>query len=295
MLKTAKIMKKTATLLLFFIVSTISYSNDYKKDREIFNNYIEKFKDMSLLSDEQLIIETAKFFIGTPYVAHTLEKSPESLVINLREMDCTTFVENVFALVKTIKDWSKNPEGDPLFESFAKNLQLIRYRDGVLDDYSSRLHYTTEWISNNETKGLVKDITKDAGGIEHIKQLNIMSLNKDKYKQLSGDEPLTSKIIEIEKRASKRVNYRIPAESIEQNRASFKNGDMVGFVTSTKGIDLSHVGIIYFEGERLTFIHASSTEKRVVIEKLTLEDYCKKSKTNQGIMVVRALFCSYRP
>src|SRR5512146_1957361 len=43
-------------------------------------------------------------FIGTPYVAHTLEvPGPEHLVVNLQGLDCTTFVENVLALSRTVK------------------------------------------------------------------------------------------------------------------------------------------------------------------------------------------------
>ena len=52
---------------------------------------------------------------------------------------------------------------------FIKNLETIRYRNGVLDGYPSRLHYFTDWIRNNEQKGLVRDITSELGGTEHKK------------------------------------------------------------------------------------------------------------------------------
>ena len=42
------------------------------------------------------------FLRGTPYVASTLEKrSRRALVVNLRELDCTTFAETVLALSRT--------------------------------------------------------------------------------------------------------------------------------------------------------------------------------------------------
>ncbi len=45
------------------------------------------------------MLEIGKFFLGTPYVVGTLEtKRGEHLVVNLREFDCVTFVENVVAL-----------------------------------------------------------------------------------------------------------------------------------------------------------------------------------------------------
>ena len=41
----------------------------------------------------------ARQFLGRPYVAHTLEiNDKEQLVVNTRQLDCTTLVENVTAL-----------------------------------------------------------------------------------------------------------------------------------------------------------------------------------------------------
>ena len=41
----------------------------------------------------------ARKLLGLPYVAHTLEVNRrERLVVNLRQLDCTTYVENVVAL-----------------------------------------------------------------------------------------------------------------------------------------------------------------------------------------------------
>lgn len=47
-------------------------------------------------------------FLGVPYVAATLEgHDPECLVVNLRQLDCTTLVENVAALT-----WACQERGD---------------------------------------------------------------------------------------------------------------------------------------------------------------------------------------
>ena len=44
------------------------------------------------------IMEIARRYLGTPYVANTLEdEGSEELVINKQEVDCTTFVEYVLA------------------------------------------------------------------------------------------------------------------------------------------------------------------------------------------------------
>ena len=81
-------------------------------------------------------------YLDVPYVAHTLEADgPEELVINCDEVDCTTLVEYVLAETLT----PKLADGDISESAFADNLQKIRYRDGKIDGYTSRLHYIAEW------------------------------------------------------------------------------------------------------------------------------------------------------
>ncbi len=71
----------------------------------------------------------------------SLEKDgDEQLVINLTGLDCTTFLENSLALARCIK------KGTTSFEDYLEELQFIRYRDGVIDGYTSRLHYFSDWI-----------------------------------------------------------------------------------------------------------------------------------------------------
>ena len=40
----------------------------------------------------------------------------------------------------------------------------IRYRGGRLAGYPSRLHYFTDWLLDNERRGLIEIITADLGG-----------------------------------------------------------------------------------------------------------------------------------
>ena len=55
--------------------------------------------------DSSLMLHYAYQFLDVPYVAHTLESQDgsEQLTVNLRQMDCTTFVETVVALVLTTR------------------------------------------------------------------------------------------------------------------------------------------------------------------------------------------------
>ncbi|HSO85773.1 MAG TPA: N-acetylmuramoyl-L-alanine amidase-like domain-containing protein, partial [Draconibacterium sp.] len=126
-----------------------------QKDKEIFEQILQKFSSEKDASTTELMIKVGTCFIDTPYVAHTLETEPEQLVVNLRELDCTTFAENCLAIARTIKSET------PSFEQFTCELQNIRYRNGVIDGYLSRIHYFSDWIFENSKNHLVKDISKE--------------------------------------------------------------------------------------------------------------------------------------
>lgn len=280
---------KTCWLLLLFSCFFIFHGQAADKiyftneDRVIFDRYVSEMSAQKSLPIGELMVKTACFFLGTPYVAATLEKDSEALVINLREMDCTTLIENTVALTRTIQS------GEPSFEIFCKNLQELRYRDGEIHDYTSRLHYTTDWIYENQRKGIVKDVTAEAGGVHLPIDLSFMSTHPESYKPLKVKPELTSKIAAKEKEINTRSYYYIPETQINQRAAGMNNGDIVCFVTTIKGLDISHVGIICRLGDKLTFIHASTTQKKVIINEEPLQDYVESLKRNNGIMVVRPL------
>jgi len=280
-----RIVKKVLPLFfllsLFFQVKAADV-NYTAEDKIIFDKYISVMQQKRELPVQDLIIETALFFLGTPYIASTLEKEPEQLVINLREMDCSTFIENVFSLVKTLG------EENPTFEVFSHHLQTMRYRKGMIEDYTDRLHYTSDWVFENEKKGLVKDITREIGGEYLPLTLSFMSTHPDSYRQLKNNPDRINTMQEKEKEINNRTYYYIPKANIDQLGRGMQNGDMVGFVTAIKGLDLSHTGIIYWKEGRLTFIHASSTLKKVVVNEGSLASYAEGIKSNKGIMVIRS-------
>jgi hypothetical protein len=285
-------MKRLVFLLLLWMcvqgdrVSAVTFPDtriEYtEEDRKIFDRYVHAMKDQKHLTYGELIVETAKFFIGTPYVASTLEKEPEHLVVNLRELDCTTLVENVIALARAIR------EANPVFETFCAHLQQLRYRDGVINDYTDRLHYFSDWMVENERKNLVRDVTKVIGGQPYRLNLSFMSTHPDSYPQLKSNPAWVQKVSEKEKEISARDTYAlIPESHIENCRDGMMNGDIVCFVTRIEGLDVTHVGLIYRQNQKLGFIHASSSAKKVIVESKSLVEYVGGIGATIGIMIVR--------
>ncbi|MGB5698589.1 N-acetylmuramoyl-L-alanine amidase-like domain-containing protein, partial [Muriicola sp.] len=229
------------------------------------------------------LVAIGKTFLGTPYVAKTLEVGQEeSLVITLEGLDCTTYVENVlaFALVKQ--------QQDPSFNSFVKWLEKIRYRDGKLNGYASRLHYFTEWISDNEEKGLVQNITASLGGEEVDKTLNFMSAHRDLYPYLADDNSF-EQILETEKKLKQQPLCVVSQDMLAKNEDVLQSGDIIALATSIDGLDVTHTGFaIRTTDGRIHLLHASSSGA-VEISELPLVDYLKKIKNNTGVIVARPL------
>jgi len=227
------------------------------------------------------MVAIGKTFLGTPYIAKTLEiGETESLVVNLHGLDCTTFVENVLVFSLLLKNEQSS------FVDFAKTIETIRYKDGKLDGYASRLHYFSEWIANNESKGLLTDITKEIGGKEITKPINFMSTHRDLYPFLSDDSNF-EKIKASENYLNDQAICILAQEDILGNEHLIKSGDIIALTTSIKGLDITHTGIATREKDgRIHLLHAS-TVGEVVVSKLPLIDYLKKVKNNTGIMVAR--------
>lgn len=272
------------TAIALFIFATLSAQITCSpKDSSLFEAKMGVLKNLSLESNENTMVPIGKTFLGTPYVEKTLEiGATETLVINLRGLDCTTFVENVLAFSLLLKNEKET------FEEFTKALKTVRYRNGILNGYSSRLHYFTDWIRNNSKKGLVQEITADLGGFEIAKPINFMGTHRDLYPFLTDDVNY-DKILEVEEQLAKENLCVLPQDAIEKVENQLKSGDIIALATSIKGLDVTHTGLaMRMPNGRIHLVHASISGE-VTITKEPLVDYLKKVKSNIGIVVARTL------
>lgn len=253
------------------------------EDKKIMEMVFELFADKQDSPAAELVVKVGAFFKETPYVAHTLETDTEQLVINLREMDCTTFAENCLAFSKTIQS------GKLTFKQFASELQKVRYRNGIIDGYPTRLHYFSDWINNNIEKMLVRDVGKEIGLARYGKEVDFMSKHPESYKQLSANPELIPIIAEQESVISMREMYYVPEDRIVEVEDQLSEGDIVGITTNVEGLDISHVGILVRKAGRIHLMHASSLSMKVVVSENTLEEYLLNSKSATGVMVARPL------
>ncbi|KUG23111.1 putative lipoprotein [hydrocarbon metagenome] len=240
-----------------------------------------KLLPYSNLSSGDSIVEIARLFINTPYKAGMLESAgKENLVINWSAFDCTTFVETVLAFAKCIRTREIS------HHYFRKNLKLIRYRQGKIDGYSSRLHYFTDWLRDNENKKLLSDISRSLGGKPQRKKINFMTFHCQLYPALQNKTQL-SRMVLAEKKLSRKTFYIIAKDKVTRRESRIHNGDIIAFATDQQGLDVAHVGFAIWQGKSLRLLHASSKEGAVVISKKTLAAYLKSNKKFNGIIVTR--------
>jgi len=280
-------MKKSLLFIfLLFIVFNSNAQTIYtQKDVDVCNSKFNFAVDQKLssLPINQVIIKIGKSFLGTDYIANTLEVGDEEkLVINLTGLDCYLFLETSLVFARCIK------KGNTTFEGYQKELTNIRYRDGKLKEYPSRLHYFSDWIYDMNKRGIGKDITKEIGGKRYVKKINFMSTHVDLYKQLKGNKKFVKEISNIERQISTRKYFYIPQEEIASVEEKIQSGDIIGITTNVEGLDIAHTGIaIRMDDGRIHFMHAPNVGYKVQITEKPLADYIKGNKKQTGIMVLR--------
>lgn len=230
----------------------------------------------------------ARQFIGSPYVAHTLEVSdPERIVVNLREFDCTTFLETSLAL------WLTYKQGNNTFEDFVAQLERIRYQDGQMAGYPSRLHYFSQWIDSNTKQGLIQEVTAHYPHTQpqHL-NLYYMSAKPQLYKILKANPHFVPQIKAHEQRYKGRIVRYIPKSELNKSKTTLQieEGDIVVFVTKKLGLDTSHLSFATWHKDgKLHALNASSLRKAVVDEHKSLYDYLLPQNSVIGIRVVKLI------
>jgi len=237
--------------------------------------------DFSNKNMNEIVAEIGPGFLGTPYVAKTLElEGDEKLVIDLVGLDCTTFLETVVTLARLAK------LGRFAYEDYEQELEFLRYRNGVRNEYPSRLHYFSDWIYHNQQKGILKDITKDIGGLVYDNKPSFMSENPNLYAQLENKK-YVDQLKAVEAEIKEREYYFLPKEIVESHEDRIKSGDLIAITISMDNLDISHVGFAIEQNGRVHLLHASSGSMKVEISEMPLSDYLLSHKSQSGIIVCR--------
>ncbi len=236
--------------------------------------------DWAELPIGELVGKIGLELLGTPYVGGTLEGDPEQVRVDLTGLDCVTFFENSLDMARIIK------KGEYEFQDLIDEIRRTRYIDGKIEDYASRLHYTADWIRQNERNGIVEDIS---GYFEPQRcrfDVCFMTENPEKYPALVENPDLIKKLGKRESLINGGRFFFIPQYNLELFENQFKTGDIVALRTSINGLDYSHTGMIYVDDEGVPrFLHAKYN-KGVTLDS-RISEYVKSNRNSIGLTLLR--------
>jgi Protein of unknown function (DUF1460) len=238
-------------------------------------------KQLLAAKDSNLIARTmtiARSFLGAPYVHGCLDcAKKETLIVNLREMDCWTFVENSLAIALT---------QDDSYNFYRTFLQQLRYWGGHVDGYGSRIHYFTGWLLQAEKCGIIEDLSASMGGVPYTKKVGYITARPAKYPKINDEKAF----LEL-KRAEKRINahkwFFIPQDRIAAMEHLIQEGDLICLTAAKADLDIAHQGFAVKKNGRVYLMHASSLAKKVIIDRQPLAQYVITQRGQTGIMVAR--------
>jgi hypothetical protein len=217
--------------------------------------------------------------VGTIYVIFNLGEGGDAPYdpdppVNFSQTDCMTFCEHTLALAIS-----------ETYQEMYHNLQLIRYKDGIMD-IRTRNHYTlADWLPSN--KWLLMDATREIGGYECKKMTKVIDRKKDFIALGIPEKELT----DVAAPQKLTIDY-IPKASLKRITGNLHGGEIVSIVSIQPGIFSAHMGIIVRdEWNNLIFRHGSSLEsvKAVVdVPFIEIVDQLQQSNTRIGMVFMRA-------
>lgn len=281
-------MRRFVILFLCVISMYHSFATNVTELSEDSIRVCRLLSEASMLSaDANKMLFFSKSFIGSPYVARTLEiNDEEKLVVNTRQFDCTTFVETVMALILCLEG------GQNTFSGYKKALTNIRYRKGLIDGYTSRLHYFSDWIDDNVKMGIVSELQSPIPLFASVQklQLNYMSTHPEKYKALNIRPQLIEGIRKAEQALSGKLCRYIPKSLIGNQdvlRKVVADGDIIAIVCDKRGLDVAHLGIAVWHADGLHLLHASSSLGKIIEDTQLLMEYMSQNNNFLGVRVLR--------
>ena len=263
-----------------------------RQDWEIFQATIRRAEreGFDTLPLGEAVAAMGRIFLGSPYVPRTLEvPGPERLVVNLRGLDCVTFVENVMALTRFSRVHGPSLLDDPTRARalYEEDLAALRYRSGEPSGYASRLHYFSEWLALNSDAGRLTLETPNLGGTVDPEMIDFMSNHADAYDQLADPTQL-----EAVRRVESDLNARGPRIVLEDERIAgaedgIRTGDVIAATSTVQGLDVAHTGLAVRVDGRLHLLHAPLVGSHVVLSERPLAERILAIGSQDGIMVAR--------
>jgi hypothetical protein len=277
-------------ILLLVLLNGIRF---YCQDSDVLNNKkqvheraVKRFcEKLNMYAHSKTLYEiipgVAKEFLGVQYENAQVDKT-QKINTSLQTMNNFSFVVNTIALSIITQEDNCN------YKSFKNTLEMLYYRNGTIEGYSSKLHYFSDWALEQTVNNILVERTRNFDGIPIRFTINYITKRAGSNPALENKEEL--KLMKnIEQKLSSLVFYHIPRNKFNKNSLkNIRTGDLIAFSAIDRdGIDVHHIGFAWRIGKEIHLIHASShpLEKQVIISKKTVYDYFAEHHKFVGIRV----------
>lgn len=261
------------------------------KGRERFNALVAQGDKWKGLPIGERTAAVGRALVGTSYKSYTLEIDDriEAPSVNFNGLDCWTFFEVSLAFARMLDE----PRDQWTPQTFLKKIELDRYRGGTCNgSYLSRLHYLEEWLSDNDRRGLIQDLTRGLGAVPGKNSAREMTVGWRGYRYMRHNPDLRAGIAQMEARVGSKPLYYIPKSKVSGIEGKLQTGDIIGIVSRDgRMVGTSHVGLALRTSDGvLHFMHASSPRNfgKVLIDQ-RLSGYLYEFSSHVGIIVGRPL------
>jgi len=246
-------------MLSVFVVTLALANPIYERDEEEISAYLNESSSRHTAFTEHLkgvILDT----VGTPYQDGPLGEGESGKfdtdpLIDLRKVDCVTYVEQTVAMATSNS-----------YEDLVQNLQRIRYRNGEVG-FEHRNHFMiSDWIKNNSW---CRDVTSTLP-VDTLRLERTIS-KKDFFEKVKAPGLGLS-----EKNEQVVVNVVPPGQTsaVEKN---IPDGSLIVFVGKIDWLFALHCGVyIRDEHGKGSLVHASSKAGEVI--SMSLAKYMEDQK-----------------
>ncbi|OGQ84198.1 MAG: hypothetical protein A2289_10740 [Deltaproteobacteria bacterium RIFOXYA12_FULL_58_15] len=255
---------------------------------EQFTILLAWYRDLGERRDEEafgaLVVRAARIQLGKPYDKSPQSSEPEVLRVDLTQFQCVSLVESSLAVASCV--WQNHATE----QCFVREIESMRYRDGKMDGFASRLHYAPDWLSDNERRGRYTLLTALLGGQPVSHRFDFMSKHPRFYPALAAPD-VAREIRTIEERLSANGHYVLSRDLVAKAEPQFHDGDIVAVVSNRKpGLLVGHIGFVdVSEKGTPRLLHASSHHKRVLLTSSSIASYLAGRPYRLGLMLARPL------
>lgn len=226
----------------------------------------------------------AELFVGTECRPVTQEDSTGHLQIRLDAFDEMSFLNAVAALSRLA-----TTPGHTRINEFESALRDVSYRRGEDKGFATKMVYASDWIVDNKSRGIVKELTENYSNVFKTKSLDHITRHRNDYKALKDSMTYEDqRMVEMGFRTHKIPHMKRESTEWKDIDADLRDGDIIMLLSPQNDIDTFEIGIIRKRADGFHFIHPSVEAGKVVEESEVLPRYIKRnSKKTYGYRWLR--------